>query len=171
MARVIAVNADAYGNGKFYPIPVGSKVRVAVFEIEETVTGPNSKVPGTPQFVFTAKVVEDFEFTAFDEDTGAEVTQNAKGREIKYNYISLDPNAAGAWALVAFADAVGWPTDKEKGVSLPDNLKEVLGTEFTAKIGQNKGQDGNVYNRVTGYSKIRAGQGEPEPTKKGWGDL
>jgi len=171
MSRVIAVGDDAYGTGKFYPIPVGAKVRVSVFDIEEGVTGPNSAKPGSPQFVFTAKVVEDYEFSGVDEDTYEEFTANAKGREIRYNYISLDPDAKGAWALAAFAEAVGWPSEKGKGVEVPDNVKEVLGTEFIAKIGQNKGQDGNIYNRVTGYAKAKLGGGQPPAEKKGWGDL
>lgn len=155
--RIIQVGDDAYGNGTFGPIPVGTKLRVSVFDIEETVTGPNAKNPGSPQFVFTAKVLDDFPFTYVDPDSGEESEQNAKGREIRYNYITLDPKAAGAWALVAFAEAVGWKTEKGKGVSVPVNLKEVQGTEFLAKIGQNKGQDGKMYNRVTGYAKVNPG--------------
>ena len=170
--RVIQVGDDAYGSGVFHPIPIGARLRVSVFDIEETVTGPNSKKPGSPQFVFTAKVVEDYEFSGVDPDTGVSYTENAKGREIRYNYISLDPAAAGAWALVAFAEAVGWKTAKGEGVTVPENLKTVLGTEFIAKIGQSNGQDGNVYNRVTGYQKAKVGGGGvPETKPKGWGDL
>lgn len=159
MARVIKVGEDAFGSD-FTPIPVGSKLKVSVFDIKEGVTGPNSQNPGSPQFVFTAKVTEEGEFA---------------GREIRYNYISLDPKAKGAWALVAFAESVGWPTSKENGVELPDDLTEVLGTEFIAKIGQTTGQDGNTYNRVTGYAPLRKG-GVPatppaEKAAKSWTEL
>lgn len=151
MARVIKVGESAFSSD-FTPIPVGTKLKVSVFDITEGVTGPNSQNPGSPQFVFTAKVTEEGEFA---------------GREIRYNYISLDPNAKGAWALVAFAEAVGWPTEKGQGVSVPDDLTEVLGTEFIAKIGQTTGQDGNIYNRVTGYAPLRkGGGGTPPPAEK-----
>jgi hypothetical protein len=173
MARVIKVGEDAYGNGEFAPIPVGTKLKVAVYDIEESVTGPNSQKPGTPQFMFTAKVTDDFQWV--DPEKGP---QNAKGREIRYNYITLDPDAKGAWALVAFANAVGWPT--KDGVELPDNLKDVLGTEFVAKIGQTQSQKtdpntGKPYmnNRVTGYAKIKSGGGGgvTETTTPSWSEL
>jgi len=173
--RTIAVNKEAFGNGTFLPIPVGSKVKVSVFEIKEGVTGPNSKKPGTPQFEFTAKVTDDFEFTGVDPDTGAVLTQNARGREIRYNYIPLDENAGNAWALVAFAEAVGWEVSKETGVAVPVDLTEVLGTEFIAKIGQNKGQDGKTYNRVTGYQHLskapKGGSTPATPAAKSWDEL
>lgn len=159
MVRSIRVGGDAVGNSDFTPIPVGTKLKVAVFDIEETVTGPNSAKPGSPQFVFTAKVTEDGEY---------------KGREIRYNYITLDPSANGAWALAAFSDAVGWPVVKdgdEWDIQIPDNLSDVLGTEFIAKIGQTNSQkvDPNtgkpyVNNRVTGYAKIKAGGAPSKPT-------
>jgi len=162
MGRVIQVNPDAFGDGEFEPIPTGTKIKVAVFDIEEGVTGPNSQKPGTPQFVFTAKVTEDGPY---------------KGREIRYNYITLDPNAKGAWALVAFAEAVGWRTSKDKGVELPDDLRDVLGTEFVARIGQVNSQKVNpttgqpyVNNRVTGYQKLKASDSKPKE-QVGWDEL
>lgn len=159
MVRVITVGDDAVGSGSFEPIPVGTKLKVALFDIKEGVTGPNSKKPGSPQFEFTVKVTEDGQF---------------KGREIRYNYITLDPAAAGAWALAAFSEAVGWKVTKaEEGegwnVELPDNLTDALGTEFIAKIGQTSNpakvnpETGKPYvnNRVTGYAKLKAGAGLP----------
>lgn len=166
MVRNIQVNPDAFGNGEFAAIPVGTKVAVSVFDIKEGVSGPNSKNPGAPQFEFTAKVTGDFEWD--DVEKGH---QSAKGREIRYNYIPLDPNAGNSWALVAFAEAVGWPTDKEAGVSVPDDLRDVLGVEFTAKIGQSTGQNGSIYNRVVGYQKLGKGGSTPTAETKDWTKL
>lgn len=161
---IIPVGDDAFGNGSYEPIPVGTKLRVSVFEIEKT-TVQNGDNAGQPQFVFTAKVTEDGAF---------------KGREIKYNYVPLYAAAKNAWSLVAFAEAVGWKTEKGAGVDVPDNLAEVLGTEFIAKIGQTNSQKTNpetgqpyVNNRVTGYQKVK-GDGAPstpstEPPS--WGSL
>lgn len=175
--RVITVGDEALGNsGSFAPIPTGTKLRVAVYDIEESVSGPNSKKPGSAQFVFNAKVTEDY--TWVDPEKGP---QNAKGRELRYNYIPLDPGAGNAWALVAFAEAVGWKVDPTaKSVSVPGNLREVLGTEFIAKIGQTQSQKTDpatgepyVNNRVTGYAKVKSGGGGgiTEPATKNWSDL
>lgn len=174
--RVITVGEESFGNnGSFAPIPNNTKLKVSVYDIEEGVSGPNSKKPGAPQFVFNAKVTEDYSWV--DPEKGP---QNAKGRELRYNYIPLDAGAGNAWALVAFAEAVGWPVDaSNKSVTVPENLREVLGTEFVAKIGQTQSQKidpetGQPYvnNRVTGYAKVKAGGGGiTEPAVKSWSDL
>lgn len=166
MVRSIGVDDKALeGTGDFQPIPDGAKLRVSVFDIEETKvkSGPNA---GKDQAVYTVKVVEDGEF---------------KGREVKYNYIPLFAGAKNGWVLTAFAEAVGWKVDKDtKVVEVPDNLKEVLGTEFIAKFGQVESEKINpntnkpyVNNRVTGTRKIRSGGGGiTEPAeKKGWDQL
>lgn len=157
MGRVISVGNEAFQGGNFTPIPTGTKLRMSVFDIQETV----GKSSGKPQFVFTAKVTEDGEY---------------KGREIRYNYITLDGAAKNAWALVAFAEAVGWPTDKNKGVEVPDNLNDVLGTEFVGKVGISTDQNDpeKKYNRVTGYSKIgKGGATPPQPKQEAvnWGEV
>lgn len=164
MARVIKVGTEAFGNGSFEPIPVGTKLRVAVFDIKEGETGPNSKKPGSPQFEYTAKVVEDGPY---------------KGRELRYNYVPLDPEASNAWVLVAFAEAVGWKTSKEEGVEVPDDLSDVLGTEFLARIGQRTSQKidpetGKPYinNTIQGTQKIKeGGGGKPETPEDLWGTV
>lgn len=166
MVRSIGVDDKALeGSGDFTPIPEGTKVRVSIFDIEETTVkrGDNA---GKPQFVYTAKVVEDGEF---------------KGREIRYNYVPLFAGAKNGWTLTAFAEAVGWKVDKEtKTVEVPDNLKEVLGTEVIAKIGTTESDKVNpdtgkpyINNRVTGVRKIKAGGGGgiTEPSTKGWEQL
>lgn len=169
MVRVIRVGDDAVSSGDFEPIPVGTKLKVALFDIEET-TVKSGENAGKPQFVFTAKVTEDGQY---------------KGREIRYNYITLDPSAKGAWALAAFAEAVGWKVTKNDGgegwnVELPDNLSDALGTEFTAKIGQTNSQKVNpntgkpyVNNRVTGYAKLKAGGSTPAApsAEQTWGSV
>lgn len=170
MARIIPVGDDAF-SGDFSPIVAGTKLKVAVFDITEGVSGPNSKTPGSPQFVYTAKVTDDTEVQFQDGKVGS-----AKGREIRYNYVTLNPNSAAAWQLTAFASAVGWEAEKGKGVSVPDNLSDVLGTEFVAKIGVQTGQDGNVYNRISGYAKLgsstsKAAPAAAEQAPKSWGDV
>lgn len=161
MARVVQVGDGAFG-GNFEPIPVGTKLKVAVYEIEvvKVKSGDNA---GKDQIDLTVKVTEDGEY---------------KGREIKYNKLPLY-DSKGAWALVAFAEAVGWKTEKGQGVAVPDDVSDALGTEFIAKIGQQASQkiDPNtnqpyMNNRVTGYAKLKAGGGSTPPAeKKGWGDL
>jgi hypothetical protein len=139
MARVIQVDPDAFQSTE--AIPVGTKLKVSVYEIDEGVSGPNSKKPGSKQFVYTAKVTEEGPY---------------KGREIRYNYVSME----GGWMLASFADAVGWPVDpKASTVTIPDHLNEVLGSEFVAKIGQQTDNNNIVRNRVTGIQKIKAGGG------------
>jgi hypothetical protein len=159
---IIKVNEDAFG-GDFEPIPVGTKLQVSIFDIEDTVTGPNSKNPGQRQAVFTAKVTEDGQY---------------KGREIRYNYIPLYADAGNAWALVAFAEAVGWKTEKGKGVDVPDRLNGLLGVEFIAKIGQSASQKINentglpyMNNRVTGYAKLSGKPQEATSEKLSWDEL
>jgi len=165
--RVIAVGDDSFGNGEFAPIPAGTKLRVSVFDIEEGVTGPNSKNPGSPQFVYTAKVTQDFSWV--DPEKGK---QNAKGREIRYNNVPLASGVGNEWVLTSFAQAVGWKAEKGKGISVPENLKEVLGTEFTATIGHSTGNDGKVYNRITRTAPAsKDGGGTETPTVKSWDQL
>ena len=154
MVRIIGVDDKALeGSGDFDPIPDGTKLRVALFDIEETTvkSGDNA---GKPQAMYTVKVVEDGPY---------------KGREVRYNYFPLFAGAKNAWVLTAFAEAVGWKVNREgenKGVELPDNLKDALGTEFIAKFGTTEStkinpETGKPYinNRVTGTRKIRAGGG------------
>jgi len=155
MSRVIQVGQEALaGTGEFKNIPVGTKLRVSVFDIEETQvqSGENK---GKPQFVWTAKVTEDGEF---------------KGREIRYNNVPLY-KSNNAWVLASFADAVGWPTDEQGNIEVPDNLKDVLGTELIATIGERTNNTtGAVFNRVTRTAKIKGGK-ETATTKKSWGEL
>jgi hypothetical protein len=157
VGRVISVGNEAFQGGTFTPIPTGTKLRMSVFDIQETV----GKTSGKPQFVFTAKVTEEGEY---------------KGREIRYNYITLDGTAKNAWALVAFAEAVGWPTDPKKGVEVPDSLNDVLGTEFIGKVGISTDQNDpeKKYNRVTGYTKVggAAAKKATQPTEAvNWGEV
>jgi hypothetical protein len=162
MARVVQVGEGAFG-GDYEPIPVGAKLKVAVYEID-VVPVKSGENAGKDQIDYTAKVTEEGEF---------------KGREIRYNKLPLY-DGKGAWALVAFAEAVGWKTEKGKGVAVPDDVTDVLGTEFIAKIGQQASQKVNpetgepyINNRITGYAKLKAGGGgsTPPAEKKGWGDL
>lgn len=164
MARVVNVGADATQRGEFKLIPVGTKVKVSVYEVDETVTGPNSKFPGEPQFVYTAKVTEEGEF---------------KGRELRYNYIPLHGKGNDGWKLATFADAVGWEVSDDGAIEVPDNLNEVLGTEFVARIGQQKSQKTNpetgepyVNNTITATAPLKGykpkGASEPEAKKDPW---
>jgi hypothetical protein len=138
MVRVINVGAEAAkGRGEFKLIPSGTKLKVAVYEVEETVTGPNAKVgPGKAQLVYTAKVTEEGEW---------------KGREIRFNYVPLHGEGNDGWKLVTFADAVGWEADDEGNVQIPDNVTDILGVEFVARIGQSKS---NKINEATGEPYI-----------------
>lgn len=167
MVRSIGVDDKALeGTGDFQPIPNGAKLRVSVFEIEETVINKEGENKGKPQFVYTVKVTEDGEF---------------KGREVKYNYVPLFAGAKNGWVLTAFAEAVGWKVDKDtKTVEVPDNLTDVLGTEFIAKFSQRESTKLNpatnkpyINNQVSGTRKIRAGGGGiTEPAEpKGWDSL
>lgn len=162
MGRVVQVGEEAFGSTDFEPIPAGTKLQVSVFDIEET-TVQNGENVGKPQFVWTAKVTEEGEY---------------KGREIRYNYVPLFAGAKNEWVLVSFAEAVGWKTSKESGVEVPDNLRDVLGTELVAKFGVTTSQKINpdtgkpyLNNRVNGTAKIKEGKGTPKAEKKGWGDL
>lgn len=165
MVRSISVDDKALeGTGEYQPIPEGARLRVALYDIEETVVA-NGENKGKPQAMYTVKVVEDGEF---------------KGREVKYNYVPLFAGAKNGWVLTAFAEAVGWKIDKDsKTVELPDNLKEALGTEFIAKFGQTESQKINpntnkpyINNRVTGTRKIKGAGGITEPpATKAWDQL
>lgn len=165
MVRNIGVDDKALeGTGDFQPIPEGTKLRVALFDIEETKV-QNGENKGKDQAMYTVKVVEDGEF---------------KGREVKYNYVPLFSGAKNGWVLTSFAEAVGWKVDKDtKNVEVPDNLKDALGTEFIAKFGQVESQKINpntgkpyINNRVTGTRKIRSGGAITEPAaQKSWDQL
>lgn len=166
MVRVITVDEKALeSSGSYEPIPDGTKLRVTLFDIEETVVA-NGDNKGKPQAMYTAKVVEDGEF---------------KGREIKYNYVPLFAGAKNGWVLTAFAEAMGWKIDKEtKSVSVPDNLQDALGTEFIAKFGTTESQKTNpetgkpyINNRVTGVRRIKGATGITDPAvqEKSWKDL
>jgi hypothetical protein len=168
MVRSIGVDDKALeGNGSFEPIPEGAKLRVALFDIEETTVKKEGPNKGKPQAVYTVKVVEDGEF---------------KGREVRYNYVPLFAGAGNGWVLTSFAEAVGWKVDKDnKTVEVPDNLKDALGTEFIAKFGQVESDKVNpetgkpyINNRVTGTRKIKSGGGgitEPAAEKPAWDKL
>ena len=165
MVRSIAVNPEALAGGDFTPIPNGTKLRVSVYDIEEgkVKNGPNA---GKDQAMFTVKVTEDGPY---------------KGREIKYNYIPLFAGAGNAWFLAAFAAAVGWPIDKEtNAIEIPDNLKDVVGTEFIAVIRETESQKINpdtgkpyINNQVNGARKIKSGGDAPKgggaPERPVWG--
>lgn len=120
MVRSIGVDDKALeSSGGYEPIPDGTALRVALFDIDEVEikSGDNK---GKPQAEYTVKVVEDGPY---------------KGREIRYNNFPLFAGAKNGWTLTAFAEAVGWKIDKDtKTVEVPDNLKDALGTEFIAKF-------------------------------------
>lgn len=153
MVRVINVGSEALEKrgGDYKLIPTGTKLKVSLYEVEETVTGPNAKVgPGKPQLVYTAKVTEEGEF---------------KGRELRYNYVPLHGEGGGQWKLVTFADALGWPVDDEGNVSIPEahELNQYLGTEFVARVGQSKSNKVNpetgepyINNNVQGTLPLKA---------------
>ena len=155
MGRVIPVGDAAFGDS-FEAIPVGTKLKVAVFDISETAvkSGENA---GKPQLVVNFKVTEEGPYL---------------GREIRYNNLPLY-DGKGAWALVAFAEAVGWATSKETGVDVPDNVSDVLGTELIIKVGIRSDQQGNVYNRSAGYHKAGTGTTKPvvKDAAKTWGEV
>lgn len=156
MGRTIQVNPENFGSSND-PIPLGERLKVSVYDIDEAVvkSGDNA---GKPQLVLTVKVTEPGPY---------------QGREIRYNNIPLYA-ARNAWTLVAFADAVGLKTDRDSGnVELPDNIGDLRGKEFIAKMGHRTGNDGNIYNTVAGYAKIKSGGTEtqtPTTTKK-WSEL
>lgn len=164
MARIIAVGQAALGDGDFKPIPAGTRIKVSVYDVKEGVAGPNSKNPGSPQFEWTAKVTEEGEF---------------KGREIRYNYVPLDPNVGHAWNLAAFAKAVGWPVDEDGNIEVPDDLRDLLGTELLAKVGQtdpNRDEQKRIFNRIDRVFPLPkdydgGGGGITEPAKPNWDDL
>lgn len=161
MVRVINVGAEAVkGQGEFKLIPVGTKVKVSLYEIEETVTGPNSKKPGLPQVMYTAKVTEDGEF---------------KGRELRYNYVPLHNEGKDGWKLTAFAAALGLKVSEEGEVELPDEGEFVkyLGTEFVARVGQSPSQKVNpetgqpyINNTVAGVLPLKAYKPKTEGAEK-----
>lgn len=168
MARTVVVDEKALEQGDYTPIPDNTKLRVVIYDIDETTvkSGDNA---GKPQAMYTVKVVEDGPY---------------KGREIQYNYVPLF-SGKNAWVLTAFAEAVGWKVDREaKSVEIPDNLKDVLGTEVIASFRTEESTKVNpntdkpyINNRVKAVRKIRAGGGGDVPggggdsTKKSWTEL
>ncbi len=169
MVRNIAVNPEAFqGQGEYAPIPPGSKVRAVIFSIKEGVSGPNSKNPGKPQAEYSVKVSEDFKFTTED---GREI--NARGREIKYNYFPLDGTVAHAWQLTAFADAVGWKADPTRGVEVPDNLQDVLGTEVLVQVqvDVDRNDPTKKYNKVSRIAKVKGASTPAQAEQKSWNQL
>lgn len=164
MARTIGVGDEAFGGGNFTPIPVGTKIKVSVFEIEET-TVKNGENAGKPQFVWTAKVTEEGPF---------------QGRELRYNYVPLFAGAKNEFVLVTFAEAVGWKAAKGSGVEVPDDLNDVLGTELIVKVGQRTDPDKTnddgtpvIYNTVRGTFPLGKGGGTPaaETPTQTWGSV
>ncbi len=148
MARVISVG-DVQ-SGEFEPIPAGVKLKVSVYDIQETTV----KATGKPQFVWTAKVTEEGPYL---------------GREVRYNYVPLDPAATNLWVLAAFADAVGWNGDKGE-VAVPDDLKDVLGTELLAsfRISADQQDPEKKYNRVARTYKLSS---KPKAKTASWSDV
>ncbi len=166
MVRSIGVDDKALEGGNFEPIPDGTKLRVALFDIEET-TVKSGANQGKPQAMYTVKVVEDGPY---------------KGREVQYNYFPLFAGAKNGWVLTAFAEAVGWKVDKDtKVVEVPDNLKDALGTKFIASFRTTESTKINpetdkpyLNNQVKAVRKIKAGGGggvtEPSAPKS-WDQL
>lgn len=163
MARTIQVGEKAFGNGEFQPIPVGTKLRMAVFDIDETVVNSGDN-KGKPQAVVTFKVTEDGEY---------------KGRELRYNNVPLYGDGNNAWVLVSFAQAVGWKAERGEDLEIPDNLSTVLGTEIVGTVGQRASTKENpatgqpyINNTVTRYAKLKPGEQEVDkPKAKTWGSV
>ncbi len=163
MARVVNVGKDAVRSNEFKLIPTGTKIRVTLYEAEETKTGPNAKVgPGKDMLVYTAKVVEDGEF---------------KGRELRFNYVPLHGEGNDGWKLTTFAEAIGLEVTPDGEVSVPEGAEwnQYLGKEFVARIGQQKSQKINeatgepyVNNTITGVAPARGDKptGGGTPTAK-----
>lgn len=147
MAREVVVNPDALG-GSFEPAPVGTKVIATVFDIEETVTGPNAKNAGKPQAVVTVKIQSDFKWLGSDGKP-----QSLKGREIRYNNVPLYGDGDNAWVLATFAEAVGWPVAENGAISIPDTHELgplTNGKEIVVQLGVRAKQDdpSTKYNTV-----------------------
>jgi hypothetical protein len=137
MSRVVQVGEAAYeGSGEFKLIPAGEKLPATVFNIEEVpvASGDNA---GKPQLNITFKV------------QGGEFN----GREIRYQKIPLYDGAA-AWKLVTFAKALGLPSDKDKGISLPDNIQELVGKPLMIKLSIQKDNKGIDRNQVSGFGPL-----------------
>ena len=159
MGRVVNVSADNKG-GTFEPIPHGTNVQATVFAIEEVAvkSGDNA---GKPQLQVTFKVQEP--------------NEKYNGREIRYQNIPLY-DSPGAWKLIAFADAVGWP-HKDGNVEIPDNLLSVQGSALTIKVNQKpKDAQGRIFNEVGGYAPAKTGTGSASTasdtsSQPSWGGL
>lgn len=183
MARVLTTATENLGTGGFFPpIPTGSKLEATIFDIVEGVTGPNSKKPGTPQFNYTAKITQDFEYEAINPATGAVGRYNAAGREIRFNYVPLDATANNAWNLYAFGEAVGWKIEEgtdangkpTKSIEVPDNLNDVLGTKVTIQVGVSSYEkDGETFvnNRVSRITKAGKSAAAPATQAASWDSL
>ena len=145
--RVVNVSPSANQNREFKPIPHGTKLRAAVFAIEEVPvkSGDNA---GQPQLNITFKITEAGEFN---------------GREIRYSYIPLY-DGPGAWKLTAFAEALGWKIEGGD-VELPDNFQTVLGSELIVKVNE-KAPDAQkrIFNEVGGYAPLSSQPGAAAST-------
>lgn len=159
---MVKVGSESFGTGTYENIPVGTKLRMSVFDIDKVkVAGGDNK--GKDQFSVTFKVTEDGSY---------------KGREIRYNNIPLY-EGRGAWVLVTFAEAVGWDVDKASGgIDVPDNYKSVLGTELLVTVGERTSQtvDPNtgkprVYNTAARYAKAGAAEDKPVAVEASWSDV
>ena len=141
MARVVNVGKDALAGGSFDPAPTGTKVKAVVYEVEETTVKSESSANfGQPQLSVTAKITSDFVFRGAD---GKE--QNLKGREVRYNNVPLYAGNA-PWQLAQFAEAVGWGTDDEGNIQIPDEGEVAVNTqgrEVVVTLGIRTSQDGS----------------------------
>lgn len=167
MARTVTVNKDEI-KSDFELIPAKTRLKATIYEIDEKVTGPSSKNPGSEYFNYTAKITDD-QYT---------------GREIKYNYVPLEPGAGAMRGLADFSRAVGWPVEgsgSEVRFELPDDLSEVLGTEVMITVSVQKSnkldENGEPYlnNRVSRIESLRkaepqSGGGITDPVKSGLWD-
>lgn len=162
---MIQVGDKAFGNGAFEPIPTGTRLKVSVFEFEQT-TVQNGDNKGKPQLVVTFKVTEEGAY---------------KGRELRYNNIPLYGDGKNAFVLVTFAEAVGWKTEKGSGVDVPDDFSSLLGTELSVKVGQRASTKTNpetgqpyINNTAGNYAKLKAGapvENDAAKPKMTWGNV
>jgi hypothetical protein len=146
MGRVVNVGEDAAKGGTIKPIPSGTIVTASVYAIDEVAvkSGANQ---GKPQLDVTFKI------------QGGEWN----GREIRYQKLPLY-ESGGAWKLVSFAEAVGWP-HKGGNVELPDNITSVLGKTLNIKLQEDAPNlRGQVFNSVSGYAPASDVQAAATPT-------
>ena len=148
MARTVNVGSEAVSNGVFEPAPAGTKVRAAVFEVEETtVKTQTSENFGKDQLVVTVKILDDFIFQGSDGKP-----QNLRGREVRYNNVPLYAGKSG-WQLAAFGEAVGWPVDADGNVVIPDEgqvASATQGREIVVQLGiRTQQSNGKQFNTVS----------------------